>query len=96
MVPEAKRNGRADEESPRRGWLRHPRERDARPDGAWRVTRLRDSSARFAGIGMTWMERPFGPWSIGGIPYVPGSTIRRVWSSCRRRVQESTRGRAIE
>ena len=54
MVPEAKRNGRADEESPRRGWLRHPRERDARPDGAWRVTRLRDSSARFAGIGMTW------------------------------------------
>ena len=53
MVPEAKRNGRADEESPRRGWLRHPRERDARPDGAWRVTRLGDSSPRFAGLGMT-------------------------------------------
>jgi len=44
---------RATEESPGRGWLRHPRERDARPDGAWRVTRLGDSSPRFAGLGMT-------------------------------------------
>ncbi len=54
MVPEANGSGRADEESPCRGWLRHLRAWDARPDGAWRVTRLRDSSARFAGIGMTW------------------------------------------
>ena len=49
MVPEAKRSGRADEESPWGLSIRHPRERDARPDGAWRVTRLGDSSPRFAG-----------------------------------------------
>ncbi len=36
MVPEAKRGGRADEESPWRAGSRRPRERDPRPDGAWR------------------------------------------------------------